>query len=857
MGTTFNPNDTRGSISCSGNIVYCTTANTAIRTYQRTGNCNKYYFESSASSDTAAWIAIGLASDTLSTLTGNRFRFGTYNNTNAVYESDGNNGATINLGALSWGTEIIGFGIDKINKIITIYKNGVNMWSMNCSSDSNLLPLFNTNAICAIAATGTATDFNMGYSFGSGNYLPSGYSWWDTISQSPSVSISSNRTYTVTDTTTITYSGSDPEGDQIRFQGVINGVGQGWTGFYNSPQSNLTWGIGYGSLNVGNNTIYIQCQDTVGNTTNSNSVSINRILSPTAASITTDVGTTTENSTYYVFANGVSNASTVKFPTWTETNGQDDLIWHQGIYDSANNRWYYQIKKSEHGNLLGNYITHAYGYDIYNNGYYMGAYTVNVIAPNVAPVVSISSTVLNTTNRDVPINISISDANSDTIKYRVLVNGTERQAFTSLAAQPVNATYTILNSILNTGSNTVQIESQDEHGLSTYSNTLTITKTTFSLTVSSPTTNQLVSNTLGCSGSVIDNDVISKVEVYINGVYKADATLGTNTWSYNLNTSSLTNGNNTIYVKSYCLYGNHTSSTITFSVDNEILPTNTLSVNRISTINETVTVSGIINDANLTDTIKYKISLNGVTKSNWTSLLTQPVNISYTFDAIDFTPINNTITIDIQDSRGGSTSWSQIITTSNRYSKYLVKDNNNILTYNNGWSIVGHIPATEIMYETYGLDSVNIPNTAWFELSNPKLLMARFGTSNELFTANMSERKKSQLFISKSIIDFTNISKFKRVELNDNIINDGYIGIIVSLDEGITWKSFKNNEWVEVDINNLSNNCITKAQLSAIIESKWIELLEMANSIKFGYYIDIGTYDDYTENYIESLIIYH
>lgn len=60
-----------------------------------------------------------------------------------------------------------------------------------------------------------------------------------------------------------------------------------------------------------------------------------------------------------------SGISSVKFPTWTENGGQDDLIWHEGTV-SGNTATCY-ISTAEHNSEYGKYITHIYAYDGYDN----------------------------------------------------------------------------------------------------------------------------------------------------------------------------------------------------------------------------------------------------------------------------------------------------------------------------------------------------------------------------------------------------------------------------------------------------------------------------------------------------------
>ncbi|MGN0470995.1 MAG: RICIN domain-containing protein, partial [Acutalibacteraceae bacterium] len=60
-----------------------------------------------------------------------------------------------------------------------------------------------------------------------------------------------------------------------------------------------------------------------------------------------------------------SPITSVKFPTWTENNGQDDLIWHIG--QISGNKATFYVNASEHKGEVGKYITHIYAYDVYGN----------------------------------------------------------------------------------------------------------------------------------------------------------------------------------------------------------------------------------------------------------------------------------------------------------------------------------------------------------------------------------------------------------------------------------------------------------------------------------------------------------
>lgn len=50
-------------------------------------------------------------------------------------------------------------------------------------------------------------------------------------------------------------------------------------------------------------------------------------------------------------------SSRVLFPTWSEVNGQDDLVWYEGVR-SSDGIWYVNVDGTSHGST-GTYITHA------------------------------------------------------------------------------------------------------------------------------------------------------------------------------------------------------------------------------------------------------------------------------------------------------------------------------------------------------------------------------------------------------------------------------------------------------------------------------------------------------------------
>ena len=133
---------------------------------------------------------------------------------------------------------------------------------------------------------------------------------------------------------------------------------------------------------------------------------------PTKVTITSDkTGPTITNakvtnvdSTGYTVTCTVTDASgvnRVQFPTWTEKNGQDDLLSNWEVSSKASgtrngNTFTFRVKTSDHNNESGVYHTHIYAYDNSYRGNCAGAVTLTATVP--VPTVAVSGVRLNKTS---------------------------------------------------------------------------------------------------------------------------------------------------------------------------------------------------------------------------------------------------------------------------------------------------------------------------------------------------------------------------------------------------------------------------------------------------------------------------
>ena len=91
-------------------------------------------------------------------------------------------------------------------------------------------------------------------------------------------------------------------------------------------------------------------------------------VAPTCTSASPDYDTVSSSTTRR-YAYGVSNATSVLFPTWSSDYGQDDIIWYQGT-NAGGGTWYVNVNLASHPGVPTNSSriinTHVY---LYNDSY--------------------------------------------------------------------------------------------------------------------------------------------------------------------------------------------------------------------------------------------------------------------------------------------------------------------------------------------------------------------------------------------------------------------------------------------------------------------------------------------------------
>ncbi|MCR8641569.1 SPRY domain-containing protein [Paenibacillus sp. N1-5-1-14] len=142
------------------------------------------------------------------------------------------------------------------------------------------------------------------------------------------------------------------------------------------------------------------------------------------------------------------------------------------------------------------------------------------------------------------------------------------------------------------------------------------------------------------------------------------------------------------------------------------------------------------------------------------------------------------------------------------------------------------------------------------ELEDPELIVWTNDTSTTTKQLDISAIPRPQLVIPMKDIDIKSDSQ----KLVLNVVQFGLnpttksIKVICSVDQGVTWKTFKNKKWKNINIGDLANvkrNGIAPSEFNLISMLDWIKLSPIKR-IRFAYYLE---QDDVIDDIkIESLI---
>ncbi len=159
------------------------------------------------------------------------------------------------------------------------------------------------------------------------------------------------------------------------------------SGYSSYANCGFSGNVAYGKLSGGSHTVTIQAVTSKSATYTVATIALT-VKDPISPTVSNPKMTNLTTGGYRVSCTVSDNAgvTSVKFPTWTDAGGQDDLVWHEGII--SGNTAYYDVKVSEHGNSQDLYHTHIYVYDGAGNQASSNIPSVNLKKDTTAPSIS-------------------------------------------------------------------------------------------------------------------------------------------------------------------------------------------------------------------------------------------------------------------------------------------------------------------------------------------------------------------------------------------------------------------------------------------------------------------------------------
>ena len=222
---------------------------------------------------------------------------------------------------------------------------------------------------------------------------------------SNSYKVSCNITGNVTRALFPTWPSADDGGNPIWHEGTISG----------NTASCVIRRSDHGNKN-GDYISHIYIYDSAGNSTSAAAPLV--VMGDTQAPVISNIKVSEIKMDSYtvtckVYDNG--GVTLVKFPTWPSADDSGNPIWHEGTINGDTESCV--IKKSDHGNKTGLYLTHIYAYDM--NGNMTAGQAPGVIVGDTEPPVIENIKIIDVTEESYTIICTVKDNNSSgTISVR-------------------------------------------------------------------------------------------------------------------------------------------------------------------------------------------------------------------------------------------------------------------------------------------------------------------------------------------------------------------------------------------------------------------------------------------------------
>ena len=180
--------------------------------------------------------------------------------------------------------------------------------------------------------------------------------------------------------------------------------------------------------------------------------------------------------------------------------------------------------------------------------------------------------------------------------------------------------------------------------------------------------------------------------------------------------------------------------------------------------------------------------------------------------------------------------------------KYLFQDGNQIKRWDSstsGWVVVGQAPVTEAMFDSSGMTSLAaLGSAAYSLLENSTFSLLIWSKDPQIVpTVAMRAVPTRRIVFPNNDIDISSVGGINSVSLTAVQQGAGIVRVIVSVDSGITWKTWDSTtqSWVAIDpsdLNAVKNFGMTPTVVNERTRSDWDSLVAGSRNIRFAFYLE-------------------
>lgn len=178
---------------------------------------------------------------------------------------------------------------------------------------------------------------------------------------------------------------------------------------------------------------------------------------------------------------------------------------------------------------------------------------------------------------------------------------------------------------------------------------------------------------------------------------------------------------------------------------------------------------------------------------------------------------------------------------------FLVQDGTDIKSISGGsWSVVGTAPATQAMFDANGMTDFSVlsdANIRTLTSDTPKILYYTQATAP---TSTVTAVPNDKLIFPTGDIDLTSAQGINTVTLTASQSGAGAVRLIVSVDSGVTWKTWS-GAWTDIDSSDLAAvkaGGMDAATVNARVRADWDALMGTSKLIRFAYYLGMDASTD-------------